>query len=258
MVDEVIFRTTDNSRWGAGKGSPLTREENDINFWVLRELIEQLANNPLQPDQIQDIRVVGNQMTIIMTDYTEFGPFTIPTIPLQFTGDFQPNHDYKKYDIVTTADSLYLVTHDFTSGDTFVLGADAGGPWYQKIFTYSTIYDIGFFFPGKPGYVGIESGQAMFTFRATRDFYLPADLPLSVAGLEVATTDYAVYLIYKNAELLGSIDIEAGQTQAQFFFDADVQFEPNDRLRIIRDTDVDATAFDLSITLRGRLGAVSS
>ena len=187
------YRTDDNAQWGAGLGRDLQPEEIDQNFYDVEQRLEAVEQNPVLPNEIESISVDGNRMTITMADHTVFGPYILPQAAFRFTGAFQPNHDYRLYDFLVANDGLYLVLHDFTSGDAFVFGADAQGPFYQFILPFPSNYDIGFFFPGPPG-LGIVDGAAMFAFRASArtPFYLPAGLPDSSAGLAVAPTAAAV------------------------------------------------------------------
>jgi hypothetical protein len=118
----IIFKN--NGDWGTGIGVPLSSMQVDLNFWQLLLRIVNLEENPIQPNQIEMIEVIGNKMTIHMSDYTTFGPFTLPVAAFRFTGAFQGNHDYKTYDLLLANEGLYMVLHDFTSGPTFVNGSD--------------------------------------------------------------------------------------------------------------------------------------
>ena len=183
-----------------------------------------------------------------MADHSVFGPYVLPQAAFRFTGAFQPNHDYKLYDFLVANDGLYLVLHDFTSGDAFVFGADAQGPFYQFILPFPSNYDIGFFFPGPPG-LGLVDGAAMFAFRASArtPFYLPEDLPDSSAGLAVAPTEALSCAIYKDATQIGTLDFAPGSTAGTFTFDQAIQFNAGNTLRVMRPAALDNTAFDLSI-----------
>lgn len=60
------------------KGSNLTPAEVDGNFTDLDGRVTALEENPPEPNEISNILVVGTQMTIVLEDSTEFGPFTLP------------------------------------------------------------------------------------------------------------------------------------------------------------------------------------
>lgn len=242
------YRTDDNAQWGAGLGRDLQPQEIDQNFYDVEQRLEAVEQNPVLPNEIQSISIDGNRMTITMADHTVFGPYVLPQAAFRFTGAFQPNHDYRLYDFLVANDGLYLVLHDFTSGDTFVFGADAQGPFYQFIMPFPSNYDIGFFFPGPPG-LGLIDGAAMFAFRASArtPFYLPAGLPDSSAGLAVAPIAALSCAICQDATQVGTLDFAAGSTAGTFTFDQAVQFNAGNTLRVMRPAALDDTAFDLSI-----------
>ena len=242
------YRTDDNAQWGAGLGRDLQPQEIDQNFYDVEQRLEAVEQNPVPPNEIDSISVDGNRMTITMADHTVFGPYILPQAAFRFTGAFQPNHDYRLYDFLVANDGLYLVLHDFTSGDTFVFGADAQGPFYQFILPFPSNYDIAFFFPGPPG-LGLVDDAAMFAFRASArtPFYLPADLPDSSAGLAVAPAAALSCAIYQDAAQIGTLDFAPGSTVGTFTFDQAVQFNAGNTLRVMRPVALDDAAFDLSI-----------
>ena len=241
------YRTDDNTQWGAGLGRDLQPQEIDQNFYDVEMRLEAVEQNPALPNEIDSISVDGNRMTITMADHTVFGPYILPQAAFRFTGAFQANHDYKRYDFLVANDGLYLVLHDFTSGDAFVFGADAQGPFYQFILPFPSNYDIGFFFPGPPG-LGLVDSAAMFAFRASArtPFYLPAGLPDSSAGLAVAPTNALSCAIYQDATQIGTLDFAPGSTTGTFTFDQAVQFNAGNTLRVMCPAALDDTALDLS------------
>ena len=251
------YRTDDPAQWGAGLGRDLQPQEIDQNFYDIETRLEAVETNPALPNEIASITVSGNQMSITMDDHTVFGPYTLPEAALRFTDAFQPNHDYKRYDLLIANDGLYLVLHDFTSGPTFVFGADAEGPWYRFVMPFPTSYDIGFFFPGQPGY-GITAGAAMFVFRATArtPFYLPADATDSEAGLAVAPAADLSFPIYKGLTPIGSLDFAAGSTTGAFTLATATQFNAGDMLRVLRPAAYDAAARDLSVVFAAVKGTL--
>jgi len=242
------YRTDDNAQWGAGLGRDLQPQEIDQNFYDVEKRLEAVEQNPVLPNEIESISVDGNRMTITMADHSVFGPYILPQAAFRFTGAFQPNHNYRIYDFLVANDGLYLALHDFTSGDSFVFGADAQGPFYQLVMPFLTNYDIAFFFPGSPG-LGITDGAAMFAFRASArtPFYLPADLASSSAGLAVAPTAALSFSIYQDATQIGTLDFAAGSAAGTFTFDEAIQFNAGNTLRVLRPAALDDTARDLSI-----------
>jgi len=77
----IVYKN--NGAWGTGKGSPLTSLEADGNTWDHEERIEELETNPTLPTSIANITVVGSQMSVVLTDATVLGPYTIPRVPFQ-------------------------------------------------------------------------------------------------------------------------------------------------------------------------------
>ena len=251
----IVYRTA--GAWGAGLGRDLLAAEVDGNFHDLDGRVQALEGNPPLPAEIDTIDVTGNQMTITMSNQTVFGPYTLPQAAFNFTGEFQPNHDYKRYDFLVANSGLYMVLHDFTSGAGFAFGADAQGPWYQYVLPFPTNYDIGFFFPGPPGY-GIADGAALFTLRTSSrtPFYLPADLNGSTAGLLAAPAADLALPIYKNVTQIGVLDFAAGSTVGTFDFPDAQQFTSPNALRVLRPAALDASAFDLSVLFAGVKGVI--
>jgi hypothetical protein len=76
-VVEIVYRSV--------KGANLTANEVDANFQELEDRIAAVVSSAPQPNNIDEIVVTGNQMTIIMEDLTTFGPFTLPTAVLEWT-----------------------------------------------------------------------------------------------------------------------------------------------------------------------------
>ncbi len=242
------YRTDDNAQWGAGLGRDLQPEEVDQNFYDVETAAGggRAKSGAAQRDRVRSVD--GNRMTITMADHTVFGPLILPQAAFRFTGAFQPNHDYRLYDFLVANDGLYLVLHDFTSGGSFVFGADAQGPFYQFVMPFPSDYDIAFFFPGTPG-LGVVDGAAIFAFRASgrTPFYLPAGLPDSSAGLAVAPAAALSFAIYQDATQIGTLDFAAGSTAGTFTFGEAVQFNAGNTLRVMRPAALDDTALDLSV-----------
>lgn len=120
----LTFRTTDGSRWGAGKGSNLSATEVDLNFWELLQLIQAL---PDLPDlvEISNITASGSQMTIHLSDGST-RVVTMPTATFRYRGNWAAATAYTKLDLVRVLDAiddadngLYLITVNHTSAATF-------------------------------------------------------------------------------------------------------------------------------------------
>jgi hypothetical protein len=134
---------------------------------------------------------------------------------------------------------------------------NVNGAYYYLIFPFPTNYDVGFFFPGQPGF-GIADGAAMFTLRtsARTPFYLPAGLTGSSAGLLTAPDGDLSFPIYQDAAQIGVIDFASGATAGTFDFPDAVQFTSPNAVRVLRPDTLDAAAFDLSVLFAGTKGLV--
>lgn len=262
-IIDLIYRTTDNAKWGAGKGTPLVASEVDGNFWAIVQKIFELESNPTQPLQIESIEVVDNNMVITMSDLSTVFTFPIPVAAFRWMNEWQPDTDYQRYDFLTVNDDVndgvYLVLQAHTSAGTFDPEAsNISGPLYQLIMPFANAYDFGFFFPGKPG-TGIEENSSMFVHVPTRAIHLPADLEGSVACLNAAPDDDLSFPIYINDEEVGSIDFAAGDPDGTFTFEQARQLSPEflDRLKVLRPDTIDATALELAVTFKARLGGLT-
>jgi hypothetical protein len=130
----LTYRTT--GPWGAGKGSNLTAAEVDGNVYDHELRIADLEANPPEPNNIDSITLSGSQMTVIMEDASEFGPFTIPAARWAWRGDFEDATDYAINDIFTDPDtgSLYVVLIGHTSATPFDPDLLSGGnPVYELV-----------------------------------------------------------------------------------------------------------------------------
>jgi hypothetical protein len=121
----TVYRTT--GAWGAGKGSDLTPAEVDGNFWEhIQRIIALEATTGALGASIDYFSIVGDQLTVHMTDHSLRGPYTLPTSSYTFRGTWQPSTTYAKLDIVTINGSVYIVTYPHTSATSFDAGANDG------------------------------------------------------------------------------------------------------------------------------------
>jgi len=251
----IIYRTTDPAQWGTGKGALLTPTEFDQNNYNMSQAIQQIEL--LEPNNIVSISVSGNQMTITMSDATQY-VFALPTATMKFTGAWQPLHQYYANDMFTADDGLYFVNRNYVSDPDFNPNhGDIQGPYASLMMPFPTKFSVGMSFPGQPGF-GIAAdeyeAQAMFSYRADRAFYIPAGATGSVGGLFIQATADIVLPVMRNLEQIGSVNIAAASVVATFDFLDPQQFLPGDVLRVLRPMDLDLTAKDLTITFQATLG----
>jgi hypothetical protein len=119
------------------KGSPLTKEEHDGNLDHFQDQITDIVDNPPEARGVADITVTdGNQVTFIMTDATEEGPFAITVTALNPRGEWAPATPYLANDLFLAPDGQsYVVTTPHTSAASFDPNANGGGPpnYYQLL-----------------------------------------------------------------------------------------------------------------------------
>jgi hypothetical protein len=115
------FRTP--GPWGPGQAADLDPVDVDNNFW---QAIQDIAAKAAQGVGIANFTVSGNQLTVVLTDHTLLGPYTLPTVTLQFRGEWQPGISYLANDIITHGGATYLVLFNHTSAATFDPGANDG------------------------------------------------------------------------------------------------------------------------------------
>lgn len=248
----ITYRTT--GPWGAGKGSNLTPTEVDTNFKTLKDEIDALTGSPPTAVGISNIEVIGTQMKIFLSDGTSYGPYTLPYVMFHSRGDWAPDTLYSTLDLITVPQKgLYLVNKDHESGDEFDPDLVVDGvPAYSLVFPeLSYIYDIAFFYPGKPGF-GIASGGYMLAHMFCRDILFAAGLTDSLAKLRVAPAADMSFPIYVNTTEIGTLTFAAGVTDGVFTFDDAVQMQVGDILNVgPAAAGLDADARDLTVTFIG-------
>lgn len=118
------------------KGSPLTSSEGDSNIHDLDDRITAIEDSPPEAVSIDDITQAGDQITVLLTDSTERGPFTLPSGRPNYVGDWQPSTLYAVNDWLTANGALYAVVFAHTSDTDFDPGANdgMGHDFYQLIF----------------------------------------------------------------------------------------------------------------------------
>lgn len=107
-------------------------------------------------------------------------------------------------------------------------------------------YDVGTFFPGAPG-----SSELVTRFEAVRDLSFPSALTDSSGRLGVAATAQTDFDIQKNGSSVGTMRFAASGTIATFISASGFTLTGGDRLDVVAPASPDATAADLSFTLKG-------
>lgn len=256
--DGMLFRnnaTPALTKWGnTGKLSDLTAEEIDNNFYALLARLKVIEDNPPQAASISNIIVNGSQLSIQLSNGSSFGPFTLPIATFELQGEVANGVTYHELDIVTVAhEGVYLVRLDHAA----VLPFDenrmvSGNKIYLKVFGFDAeIYDIGFFYPGRPG-IGIDDGAAIAGHLPDRPITLPIGLAGSVARLSTACAAAMTFPLKKGVTDIGSVDFALGAVAGTFTFAAAVTFNgTTEVLRVMKPTGgIDASARELLLTLK--------
>lgn len=265
----IAYRTDDNSRWGAGKGSNLTPAEVDLNFWEVIERLVALETDPPTAISIDTVSVAGNQMTIHLTDGSARGPFALPTAQWSWTGPWRAATIYFVNDIFSFAGAIYRVAVNHTSdATTFDPNALSGSGYVYNLLLDPPVqpYDLGMFYSFS---VPVD-GTQMLQHVAARSFVVPGDFLESIAFLRVAGTTQTLTLeLYRNDTLIGHLEFEPGESTTsdggQFgtFLPLtpapDIQFDRGDRFNVLAPdlASADATAAGLSLTVAARTGTIA-
>ena len=132
----LTFRTAGD--WGVGKGGNLLPAEVDANFYELAQQIAALGAGPA-PAEIDEITLVGSQLTITLSDARIFGPFTLPIGGFAWRGEWTSSTAYAVRDVVSVAGvGVYLVLQAHSSAGVFDAGATLGGaPVYELMLAAS-------------------------------------------------------------------------------------------------------------------------
>lgn len=264
MADGIIFRTTDNLRWGAagglGTGGNLTPLQGDENLWELLTRIQALENDPPEAISVDGFTVIGSQFQVNMSDGSTRGPYDLPIATFRLVGEWTNDQPLAQLDMFTVVHRglyLTLIAHTTPSSpaefDPDAIDEDSGSPTfgdplYQLIFGEDVyIYDLGFFYPGQPGQ-GIQG--AMFGHVVARTLQIVTDAEGSQAKLGTQTTAAMSFPIKKNGTTIGTIDFGVADLTGTFTVD-ETDFAEGDLLQVFPATGgSDATAFDLYVTLR--------
>jgi len=125
-INDLVYRLTTGNY--TGKGAELTSTEGDENNFKLAtgvvDLQTQMAAVGAGIDTIT--QPTPNTLLITLTDATVFGPFTLPSAPMNGRGEWQPSVSYAVNDLVYSGNAFYIVEVAHTSATTFDPGATDG------------------------------------------------------------------------------------------------------------------------------------
>lgn len=257
----ILYRTTDNDKWGPGKDSQLTLAEGDTNFWEISKEIEDIKNNPPAAVSIAAIQVVGSEMQIVLTNGTTQGPFRLPVASLRYRSEgYAEDVNYSRLDLLPIPElGLYLVLEDHNSGDHWPFNPFAvdgqGNPLYQLQYGQdTTTYDVGFSAPGTPGQ-GVSEGDPMVMHAFGRQAHvLQDDGNRSVARLQQPAGANMDIPLELQGNSIGGIHFLSGNLEGSVEWNSDIPFDVGDVLMAMRPANLDDDAKNLSVTLVLRRG----
>jgi len=252
-LDGIVYVNDHPAPRNAGKGSPLTVDEADDNFFELYTRLKALETSPPTAVSISNIAVNGSQLLITLTDASTFGPFTLPIAKLNFRGDYIPGMILADLDLIDVPNQGLFMTLVANTDTDDPFNPDAvdgsGNKLFTQVFGADTlVYDVGFFYPGKPG-IGIQADGYMFAHKFVRATTIAAGLVGSEASLRIACSAALSFPLYGNGTLIGSIDFASGASTPTFTFASDVAFAVGDEIQVGPPVAIDLNARDLQLTL---------
>lgn len=244
----ITFVTTDMTRWGVGTGVPHNAAAADIIIWDLLQRIIALEAGAPDPRSITGFSVVGNQLTVTMSDATNEGPFTLPISSFIFLDGFIPATIFKANSIFPANDALWLVTQDHLTDAVFDPGRTIVGDVYRKVFGVPSVApnDLHMFMPG-----GLANAQLILYTEATRRWQLPASLTGSRFRSQVAAANIAVVTLKKNGSDIGTLSWALGGSIPTVTFASAVTFDVSDKFSVHGPSPADTTLADISFDFLG-------
>lgn len=134
------------------------------------------------------------------------------------------------------------------AGGGQLLGYDATGSKWGPV---DSPHDHDFYLVGAP-----TNAQVIYRHIFSRNSRLPSDFADSQVLADVAATAAAVFDVYKNATLVGTLTFAIAGTAPTFTTNVGsgstaVTFAPGDRLKVVAPTTADATLADIAFNLKG-------
>jgi hypothetical protein len=273
MVASLVYRTTDNTRWGGGQGSDLAAVTIDLNFWTLFSAVQALEDHMDVGAGIDYINqpAGGNLFYVHLTDHRVLGPFVIPMGQWQPRGAWAPSTPYAAYDVVSNAGSVYLITIPHTSGLTFsALATDGlghllynpiliaqnqipgGGTVGQRLALSSLgtpqwesdFIRLALYVEGQP-----NPSELLMQFVVTDPMKFPVGLAGSAFYAAPQTNSNVVYTLFKNGAAIGSVNFFGpSPDHISVTFSSIVTFVPGDIITLVAPPIPDAQQANISFT----------
>lgn len=262
MVDQVTFRTTDNTRWGPGQDSDLSASEIDINFWVLLTAIQALQAQSNDHAGIDHFVIAGQNLFVHLTNHFVLGPYTLPMAQWNFTYAWGPRKVYQAFDVFTEGKAVYLVLVAHISNSLFTAGASdgLGHNYYGLLLAAPTPElpqtgtkgaflqwqnspaDVRWFQPSRNIAIFLEGAPDASSFVAEYEFTeitnFPAGLTLSQFSVGTRPTGSQEYDLYQDGGPVGSITFHPSGP-ATIVFNHAIQFTAGEILTVLSPSVVD-------------------
>lgn len=243
----TITFVTDGA-WGTGTGIPHNAAAADQIIYELLQRIVTLEAGAPEPRSITGFSVVGNQLTVVMSDATNEGPFTLPISSFIFLDSFTDATLFKANSIFPENDALWLVTQDHVTETPFDPGRTIVGDVYRKVFGAPAIVpnDLHMFIPGV-----LANSQLILYTEATRRWQLPASLTGSRFRSQIAAAAAAVVTLKKNGSDIGTLSWALGGFIPTVAFVSSVTFNVSDTFTVNGPATADLTLADISFDFLG-------
>lgn len=171
------FKNTD-ARWGAGEGR-LSSLSVDENFYEADQRMDALEANPPDPISVETVTSDGETFSVILTDGTQFGPFTLPTATFEMLGEWQPLTPYTPNKFFSEGGFTYLINFAHTSAASFDPNANDGlGHNFYSLLP----------FPNNPPVAFLDAGWQPLTFMSAAQLFSIPDVGMFLS-LRDHTTD---------------------------------------------------------------------
>jgi hypothetical protein len=136
VTDQISYRETDpvSGRWIETTGANLTAYQFDYNTYQFDRRLAVLEAEPPSVG-ISTFSISGNQLTVVMTDTSTRGPYTLPTSIPRNRGAWLPSTAYLVNDWIVANGAVYAVIFNHTSGSSFDPNANdgLGHNYYQLV-----------------------------------------------------------------------------------------------------------------------------
>lgn len=247
----ITYRTTDDTKWGAGAGADLDAPDIDNNFWELQQAILALQATRPQPNNIASVSREGTLMVMHLDDGTTL---TIPLPVLQYRdrGAWAPNTDYKALDLIRVeGKGIYSALLDHTSGldfDENAVDGDSNPLWNKLIGSdagagSSSIYGIEFYYPGKLSDV---TATYLWQMVSLQNLTIQAG-GHNVAYLQTPAAGSISLECKLNDAHVGQINFPSGSNLGVVLLDTDVSVNRDDRFAVAPPASADAAAAGLTV-----------